>query len=176
MNPIFEDKPEQPAEGAVGTTNASPKAQPANPEQQAQFDLLLGRARQVMGEAADEWLATLEADPVDGAITLGTQTVRQMVQMSEQAGQPVDPVVLMHVGIQFCKDVAAVANEAGLVKDEDLPTYLQDTLQGSIAAYLEMDAEDGLLSGEDRERAKQMLASQQPAQPANVMDKIGGPA
>ncbi|MCA0214517.1 MAG: hypothetical protein LCH79_15235 [Proteobacteria bacterium] len=174
MNPIFEDKPEQ-QPAAPGRTNASPKAQPASPEQQAQFDLLLGRARQVMGEAADEWLATLQADPVEGAITLGTQTVRQMVQMSEQAGQPVAPVVLMHVGIQICKDVAAVANEAGLVKDENLPSYLQDTLQGSIAAYLEMDAEDGLLSQDDRARAQQMLG-QQPAQPANVMDKIGGPA
>lgn len=173
MNPYFEQQPDQPEPDAPGRTNNSPDAQPASKEQQAQFDLLLGRARQVMGEAADEWLATLEADPVQGAITLGTETVRTMVKMSEEAGQPVDPMVLMHVGIQVCKDVAAVASESGLVKDEDLPAYLQDTLQGSIAAYLEMDAEDGLLSGEDRERAKQMLGGQS-AEPANVVDRMGG--
>ena len=172
MNPYFEDE-DQPAPDAPGRTNNSPEAQPASKEQQAQFDLLLGRARQLMGEAAEEWLATLQADPVQGAITLGTETVRTMAQMSEDAGQPVDPVVLMHVGIQVCKDVAAVASEAGLVSDEELPAYLQNTLQGSIAAYLEADAEDGLLSGEDRNRAKQMLGKQSEG---NVMDKIGGPA
>lgn len=140
-----------------GTTNASPNAKPASKQQQAQFDLLLGRARQVMGESAQEWLQTLKAEPVEGAVMLGTQTLRELAQMSEQAGQKVDPAVLINVGLQLVKDVAAVVNEGGIVTDEQLPEYLQQVMQLSIAEYMRMDADAGLLSPEDKSRAQQML-------------------
>lgn len=143
-----------------GLTNESPDATPASPEQQQQFDILLGRCRQVMGEAAQEWLATLQQDPVGGAVRLGTQTVRELVGMSEQAGQKVDPAVLLNVGIQLVKDIAAVVNEAGLVPDEHLPEYLQDVLQQSIGEYLRMDAESGVLSQEETARAQHLLSGQ----------------
>lgn len=124
---------------------ASSAAQPAKPEQQAQFDLLLGRARQLIGETPEEWLQTLKMDPVNGSVKMGTGMLRQLVQMSEQAGQPVDPVVLIHVGITLIKDIAGIANEAGLVPDDQLETYIQEVTQLSIAEYLRMDADDGLL-------------------------------
>lgn len=148
---------------AQGLTNTSPKAQPAAPKQQAQFDLLLGRCRQLMEKSAQEWLATLQKSPVDGAVTLGTETLRSLAQQSEQAGQPVDPVVLINVGVQFCKDIAAVANSAGLVPDDQLPQFLKDTMSQSIAAYLHADAQDGLLSPEDKQRAQQVLGGAEPA-------------
>jgi hypothetical protein len=151
---------------AIGRTNDSPNAQAASAQQQAQFDLLLGRARQLMGEAGEQWLATLEAAPVDGAVTLGTQTLRQLVQMSEQAGQPVDPVVLIHVGLQFCKDIAGIANAAGIVPDEQIESFLRDAMQQSMAEYLRMDAEDGLLSEEDKARAAQILGQGGGGQPS----------
>ena len=37
---------------------------------------------------------------------MGTQTLRYLAQQSEKAGQPVDPAVLLHVGVQFVKDIA----------------------------------------------------------------------
>ncbi len=141
----------------TGLTNTSPKAQPADPKRQAQFDLILGRCRQIMGQAAQEWLATLEKAPVDGAVTLGTSTLRQVAMMSQKAGQPVDPVVLIHVGIQLVKDVAAVANAAGLVSDQDLPGYLKDVMSQSMMEYLKADAEDGLLTAQDKQRAAGVL-------------------
>ena len=51
-----------------GFTNTGPNATPASPSQQKQFDLLLGRARQIMSSAGEEWLTTMEADPVQAAV------------------------------------------------------------------------------------------------------------
>jgi hypothetical protein len=160
-------------EQTSGLTNDSPKAKPAEPKQQAQFDLLLGRCRQIMGEAADEWLATRAKEPVDGAVTLGTTTLRQMATMSEKAGQPVDPVVLIHVGIQLVKDVAAVANAAGLVSDEDLPGYLKDVMSQSMMEYLKADADDGLLSPEDKQRAQGVVDQAGPGMQQAMGPKAG---
>lgn len=152
----------------TGLTNTSPDAKPANPQMQAQFDMLLGRSRQIMGEAAQEWLATLQQDPVAGAVTLGTSTLRKMAAMSQDAGQEVDPAVLVSVGVQLVKDVAAVANAAGLVPDEQLADYLKQVMQQSMAEYLRMDAEDGLLSPQDKEMGQNVVAraGQQPQQPS----------
>lgn len=122
-------------------------AQPAKPEQQAQFDMLLGRARQLIGETPDEWLQTLKLDPVNGSVKMGTGMLRSLVQMSEKAGQPVDPAVLIHVGLTLIKDIAGIANEAGLVPDDQLESYIQEVTQLSIAEYLRMDADEGLLQG-----------------------------
>lgn len=138
--------PQDPAM-APGQTEQAAK-QPASPEQQAQFDMLLGRARQIMGETAEEWMQALKLDPVTTAVKFGTQTLRHLAQRSEQAGQPVDPAVLIHAGIQLVKDVAGIANEAGVVPDEKLEGFLQDVMQQSIAEYLRMDADEGLISPE----------------------------
>lgn len=138
--------PQDPAM-APGQTEQAAK-QPASPEQQAQFDMLLGRARQIMGETAEEWMQALKLDPVATAVKFGTQTLRHLAQQSEQAGQPVDPAVLIHAGIQLVKDVAGIANEAGVVPDEKLEGFLQDVMQQSIAEYLRMDADEGLISPE----------------------------
>ena len=139
-------EPQDPAM-APGQTEQGAK-QPASPEQQAQFDMLLGRARQIMGETAEEWMQALKLDPVATAVKFGTQTLRHLAQQSEQAGQPVDPAVLIHAGIQLVKDVAGIANEAGVVPDEKLEGFLQDVMQQSIAEYLRMDADEGLISPE----------------------------
>lgn len=141
----------------TGLTNSSPQAKPASSQQQAQFDLLLGRSRQVMEKSAQEWLDTLKKSPVDGAVTLGTTTLRHLVQASEQAGQKVDPTVLINVGVQLVKDVAAVANAAGVVPDDKLPQYLKDVMQQSMAEYLNMDAEEGMLSPDDKARAQELV-------------------
>ena len=132
------------------------KQTPASPEQQAQFDMLLGRARQIMGETAEEWMEALKLNPVTAAVQFGTQTLRHLAQQSEQAGQPVDPAVLIHAGIQLVKDVAGVANEAGVVPDDKLESFLQDVMQQSIGEYLRMDADEGVLQpGEGAQPAPQ---------------------
>ena len=56
--------------------------------------------------------------------------------------------MLIHAGIQLVKDVAGIANEAGVVPDEKLEGFLQDVMQQSIAEYLRMDADEGLISPE----------------------------
>lgn len=157
-----------------GLTNTSPKAKPASKQQQAQFDLLLGRSRQLMEQNADEWLATLKAAPVDGAVTLGTTTLRQMAQMSEKAGQPVDPAVLLHAGVQLVKDVAAVANAAGLVSDEELPAFLKDVMSQSMMQYLKDDADEGLLSPQDKQRAAGVLDQAAPQDQGMLAQMQGG--
>jgi hypothetical protein len=160
-------------EQTTGLTNTSPNAKRAEPKQQAQFDLLLGRARQMLAETGEELIATLQKEPVDGAVTLGTTTLRELVMMSEKSGQPVDPVVLIHTGVQLCKDIAAIANTAGLVSDEDLPQYLKDTMSQSMMAYLEMDREEGLLSPEEKQRAEDMLGQAGPGMQQAMGPKAG---
>lgn len=136
--------PEQPADPTMGTTGGKT---PATPEQQAQFDMLLGRARQILGESAKEWKDAMKIDPAGAAVKMGTQTLRFLAQESEKAGQPVDPAVLLHVGVQFVKDVTALANESGMVPDDKLEPFLQQVMQESMAEYMRMDAEEGLLQG-----------------------------
>lgn len=144
-----------------GLTNTSPNAKPASGFQQKQFDLLLGRARQMMEHSSDEWMSALKSDPVQGAVTLGTQTVRSLVKMSEQSGQKVDPAVLFHVGVQFVKDIAGLVNAAGLVTDNQLEGFLKEVMQQSLASYLEDDAADGLIKPADKQAAKGLLAKMQ---------------
>ena len=147
-------------------TNNSPNAKQPSAGQQKQFDLLLGRARQMMDHNAQEWVSAIKADPVTAAVTMGTSTIRQLVQMSEKAGQKVDPAVLLQVGVQFVKDIAGVANAAGVVPDEGLEGFLKDVLSQSIMEYLRMDAEDGLISPGDRKRAQAMVAEAGEGEPA----------
>jgi hypothetical protein len=121
------------------------KAKPATPEQQDQFDILLGSCRQVMGGTAEEWMGALKTDPVVAAVKMGTQTVRYFAQEYEKAGQPFAPEVVIHVGLTLIKDIAGVVNEAGLVPDEQLEGYIKDVTQQSIAEYMRMDADEGLM-------------------------------
>lgn len=144
-----------------GLTNTSPQAKPATSFQQKQFDLLLGRARQMMGANGEEWIQAIKADPITAAVTMGTSTVRELVKMSEKAGQKVDPAVLLHVGIQFVKDIAGVANAAGVVPDDGLEAFLKDVMSQSIMEYLKLDAQDGLISPKAKGEAKGMLAKMQ---------------
>lgn len=132
---------------AQGQPDEPSQAKPASQKQQRQFDLLLGRCRQVIGESAEQWLQALQADPVEAAVQMGTQTLRTLAMQSEEAGTPVDPAVLLHVGVTLVKDVAGIANEAGLVPDDRLEGYLQEVMQLSIAEYMRMDADEGLMQG-----------------------------
>lgn len=125
----------------------SPSKQ-ASPEQQAQFDTLLGSCRQIIGGTAEAWMAALKANPVTAAVKMGTQVVRHMVTQYDKAGQPFDPAVIIHVGVTIVKDIAGVVNEAGLVPDDKIEQYLQEVMQQSIAEYMRMDAEDGLMPEE----------------------------
>ncbi len=134
-----------------GQSEETSQAKPASEKQQRQFDLLLGRCRQVLGDSADQWLQALEVDPVQAAVKMGTQTLRTLAMKSEEAGTPVDPAVLLHVGVTLVKDVAGIANEAGLVPDDKLEGYLQEVMQLSIAEYMRMDADDGLMQGGEAE-------------------------
>lgn len=134
---------EQPASDP--TTGSTGGKTPATPEQQAQFDMLLGRSRQMLGESAEGWREAMQQDPVRGAVSLGTQTVRFLAQESEKAGQPVDPAVLLHVGVQFVKDIAGLANDTGMVPDDQIEPFLQQVMQESIAEYMRMDADEGLM-------------------------------
>lgn len=135
----------------TGQPEETSQAKPASEKQQRQFDLLLGRCRQVLGESADQWLQALEVDPVQAAVKMGTQTLRTLAMQSEEAGTPVDPAVLLHVGVTLVKDVAGIANEAGLVPDDKLEGYLQEVMQLSIAEYMRMDADEGLMQGGEAE-------------------------
>lgn len=152
-----------------GFTNTSPNAKPASPLQQKQFDLLLGRCREMMGQTGEEWIAALKADPIQAAVSMGTDTLRTMAMASEKAGQPVDPAVLLHVGIQFVKDIAGVANAAGVLPDEEIEAFLKDVMSQSMAQYLSMDEADGLLSKDEKQQASGMLSQMEggsPSEPA----------
>lgn len=152
-----------PAEIGQGTVGG--KAQ-ATPQQQAQFDMLLGRARQVLGESAGQWRDALQQDPVRGTVALGTRTLRFLARESEKAGQPVDPAVLLHVGVQFVKDIAGIANDVGLVPDAQLEPFLQQVMQESIAEYMRMDADEGLVPQPEGVRQGAQPARQPPPAPS----------
>lgn len=141
---------------------------PASEQQQAQFDMLLGRCRQLLAESGEGFVAALKADPVRAAVKLGTQTLRELAMMSEKSGQPVDAAVLFHVGVTLVKDIAGLANDAGIVPDEQLESFLQQVMQESIAEYMRMDADDGLL-----EQAKEKAVPGDPATPDDTAEHEG---
>lgn len=158
-----------------GLTNQNPGAKQPSAFQQKQFDLLLGRARQLMGQAGEEWISGLKADPVASAVMMGVETVREVATMSEKAGQKVDPIVLINVGVQFIKDIAAVANAAGAVPDEGLEQFLQEVMSQSIAQYLRLDAEDGSISPQAKQQAEGMLSKMQGGSPGEPAGEGPGP-
>lgn len=122
-----------------------PAPKQASPQQQEQFDLILGRARQLMAETGPAWVSAMRSDPVMAAVKMGVQTVREIAKMSDDAGVPVDPVVLIHVGLTLIKDIAGLANDGGIIQDEGLEDYIKEVTQLSIAEYMRLDADDGLL-------------------------------
>ena len=145
---------------------AAPKQ--ASPEQQEQFDLLVGRARQLMAKDADTWLRALKLSPVTAAVKMGTQILRSLAQSSEKAGFPVDPAVLMHAGVTLVKDIAGIANDHDIVPDAELETYLQQVMQESIAEYMRLDADEGLMP----EQGEQSLPGD-PATPDDTTEHEG---
>jgi hypothetical protein len=66
-----------------------------------------------------------------------------------------------------------MVNAAGLVADQQLPDYLKQVMQQSIAEYLHMDSQEGLLTPEDKQRAQQML--QEAGQPEGAEPPQGEP-
>lgn len=122
-----------------------PVPKQASPQQQEQFDLILGRARQLMAETGPAWVSAIRKDPVMAAVKMGVQTVREIAKMSNDAGVPVDPVVLIHVGLTLIKDIAGLANDGGIIPDDGLEGYIQEVTQLSIAEYMRLDADEGLL-------------------------------
>jgi len=60
----------------VGSTGSTGGSKPASARQQAQFDMLLGRSRQMMGEQAQAWRQAMDIDPAQAAVRMGTQTLR----------------------------------------------------------------------------------------------------
>ena len=110
-------------EGQAPEQTSGPKQ--ASPEQQNQFDMLVGRARQIMGRDAEVWLKALEQSPTKAAVKMGTN--------------------VLHAGVTLVKDIAGIANEAGIVPDEQLESFLQQVMQESIAEYMRRDADEGLM-------------------------------
>lgn len=166
LNEMAQGAPEQDLGADPAAGAAQGKTKPT-PEQQAQFDMLLGRARQILGETAKEWKSAMDIDPAGTAVKFGTQTLRMLAMDSEKAGQPVDPGVLLHVGVQLVKDIAGVANDTGMVPDDQIEGFLQQVMQESIAEYMRMDAEEGLLPSPEQ--------AQQGAQPGRQPPPAPGP-
>lgn len=135
-----------------------PAPKQASPQQQEQFDLILGRARQLMAETGPAWVSAMRKDPVMAAVKMGVQTVREIAKMSNDAGVPVDPVVLIHVGLTLIKDIAGLANDGGIIPDDGLEGYIQEVTQLSIAEYMRLDADEGLLDKAMQEGKKQPAA------------------
>ena len=77
----------------------------------------------------DWWKAAMQIDPARAAVKMGTQTLRFLAQQSEKAGQPVDPMVLLHAGIQLVKDIAGIANDTGLLPDSQIEPFLQQEIR-----------------------------------------------
>lgn len=125
----------------------------AAPEQQEQFDLLLGRARQMLAKTGQEFTTAMSKDPVQASVSLGTTLLRSLVQMSEKAGQPVDPVVLMHVGATLVKDIAGIALDAGFIDKSQLKPFLKEVMQLSIAEYARRDADEGQMPAKGGEKS-----------------------
>lgn len=140
-----------------------PAPKQASPQQQEQFDLILGRARQLMAETGPAWVSAMRSDPVMAAVKMGVQTVREIAKMSDDAGVPVDPVVLIHVGLTLIKDIAGLANDGGIIPDEGLEDYIKEVTQLSIAEYMRLDADDGLLD-KAGQPAGQTAEQEQPGQ------------
>lgn len=164
-------------ESGTGLTITTPGAPRASESQQAQFDMMLGRCRQVLGEMGPALLQIIQADPVRGVVKIGTKVLHEQATGAQQAGAQVDPTVLLNVGVQLVKDMAGIASEAGIVPDEQLEAYLHQVMQMAVAEYLRADTDAGLLSQKDREAAQAILAQGQGQdQGGDVFSRLQGGA
>lgn len=114
-------------------------------QQKALFDLVVGRALDALSRDGPGLDAALRADPVKATVAYGTQALRTVAQAAQDAGKPIPFDVLVQCGMQVVKELGAVANDKGYLPDEQIPVFLKEAFQQSMAKWAQADVQDGSL-------------------------------
>lgn len=117
----------------------------ASPEQKQLFDLVVGRTLDALSRDGQGLDAALRADPVKATVAYGTQALRTVAQSAQDAGKPIPFDVLVQSGMQVVKELGAVANDKGYLPDEQIPVFLKEAFQQSMAKWAQSDVQDGAL-------------------------------
>ena len=154
-----------PPPAAPAAPQAAPQAGGVNDEQRAELvQLTASRVLQALTQIGRELDTSMKADPIGGAVEMGTRALRQVAMAAQRAGKPLPLEILVAAGILTIRDMASMAQDKGYIgaTDADAETFLKEVWQQSMQAYARMDAADGLI---DPKQAQQ-VASQAGAAPA----------
>lgn len=132
-----------------------------DPRMMEAFQLTLARVREALTKVAPDLDAALKADPVQGAVEFGVTAVREVAMAAQKAGRNLPFEVLLATGMQTIKDLAEIANDKGYLPDEQIEPMLKEAFQQSMTKYVQLDAEQGLISPEDMQAVQQKIAGQQ---------------
>ena len=145
------------APGMAPPSAEAAKGQPASPEQQEQYNkfVLMGMSALLSEDFMPKAVQMLKSAPSksDAMARIGSTIVGRMYDSAKQQGQPIDPTVMVHGGLEIMQQIGEMAQAAGLedVTDEDIETayYLAaDQLNDVLGAQGAFDAE---LAAEDEE-------------------------
>lgn len=144
-----EEAGEMPEGGAMGEEDGPGIGvggqEPVDPRLIELANLTVSRVRQAMAANGPELASALKADPVQGAVEIGTGALREVAKAAEEAGKPLPFEVILVAGMQSLKDLAALASELGYLPDDQIEVFLKEGFQQSVRAYAQMDMQDGLI-------------------------------
>lgn len=111
--------------------------------------LVVARTREALAGVASELDSSLKADPVQGAVEIGTRALRGVANAAEEAGKPLSFEVVINAGLVVIQDIAAIAVEKGYLDEQGIEVFLKEVFQQSVAAYARMDMDDGKIGEQE---------------------------
>lgn len=199
-----ESEVEEPGEAAEGETAQQESAEEANPAleagepgesaeapepgeggAQAGVDpklmelssLVVARVRDALAAAGEDLKTTLKADPVQGAVEIGTRAVREVAMGAEKAGRALPFEAILVAGMQVIKDMAEIAVELGYLPEDQIETFLKEVFQQSVRAYAKLDMDAGLIDQQSLAAVQQKMggATGAPQPGGGALAQAAGP-
>lgn len=161
--PFGQDAEQEPE---TDPTDPQAEGEPATPEEQAQYDLVVARAMKFMhGEGRDQTLKMLGSGetPAQSIGATAAMIAKAIKQSADQAGKPIDPDVLFHAGAEIVEELSAYGEAAGVFQFASPEESERQTEEGLFHA-LKIYGEGEIASGEADQEAAMRTVQEQLAQ------------
>jgi hypothetical protein len=149
--------PEDQAE--EGQEEGQQPGDPKDPQAQQLFQLAVSRVLEALGKDGRGLDAAMKADPIRASVQYGTAAVRTVAQSAQDAGKPIPFDILIQVGMQTVKELAAVALQKSYIQESQVEVFLKEVFQQSLAKYAQSDIQDGSITPQMAQQVSQKLGT-----------------
>jgi len=156
---IGSEKDEQLADGRTEADDEEPNV---TPEEQKQYDTVVGKAMELL--YADERLPVLVKKLRDGADNISAEighsaamTLTTIARTVENQGQEIPEEILYSAGQEIVSQVTDIAEAAGIISPEQSQAVAEAALYEGLRLWGEMMTRDGKLTDERQMEAQDAL-------------------